>query len=86
MHARDVCLLNQYSMANQSSYMSQSPIHALSILHIFVKLFHPLYQFFNQAINFKMIMKSNPMVNQNLLTQLLKFSSKFCALISNYFY
>jgi hypothetical protein len=62
-------------------------MYALSIIHIFVQTFpHCLYHYFNQAISFKMIMKSNLMVNQILLTQLLKFFSKFHALIHEYFY
>jgi hypothetical protein len=50
--------------------------YASLVIHVFVNLFSPFICYFTYSINFKMIMKSNPMVNQRMLTKLLKFSSK----------
>jgi len=62
-------------------------LYAHFVIHIFAKKkFDHLYHYFSQAISFEMITKHSPMVNQSLPTQLLKFPSKFCALIHEYFY
>jgi hypothetical protein len=60
-------------------------LYALFLTHIFINLFSPYVHSFNQAINFKMITNSSPMVDQSLLTQFLELSSRFHALIHENF-
>jgi hypothetical protein len=60
-------------------------LYALFLTHIFINLFSPYGHSLNQAINFKMITNSSPMVDQSLLTQFLKLSSRFHALIHEHF-
>ncbi len=59
-------------------------LYAPSIIHIFIKKSSPFLTSFQPIINFRMNTNS-PMVNQDLFTQLLKFSLRSCVMIYEHF-